>query len=423
MSLNYALIEQSFSALSLEDDGQRRIYLDNPAGTQVPESVIAAVTGCLRTANANVGGPFASSVAVSEIVAAAHDAMADLLGASTPEEIVFGANMTTLTFHISRSLGRQLRPGDEIIVSEMDHDANVTPWVLLARDLGLVIREIPLDKGTFKLDYDRFESLLNDRTRLVCVGHASNLLGTINEIPRIAAAAHQHGALVFVDAVHSAPHLPIDVQALDCDFLVCSPYKFFGPHQGVLWGRRSLLQSLDAYKLVPATDALPGRFETGTQNHEAMAGVTAAVDYLAGLGDGTGSVAGPRRERLRISLELIRDYEDQLCRELLERLEKIKGLTVQGIGTAGDLSQRVPTVSFTLRGRHPDNIAEALARHNIFAWSGHSYAVRPCQALGLLESGGVLRVGLVHYNTSADIDALIKVLVPIAAAQPGRLSA
>lgn len=419
MSLNSTIIQKAFPSLTLADNGQRRVYLDNPAGTQVPQVVIDAISDCLRNANANVGGPFVSSVASTSIVDAAHQAMADLLGAGSAKEIVFGANMTSLTFQISRCLGRQLKPGDEIIVSEMDHDANVTPWVLLARDLGLVIKKIPLDTTTFKLDYEQFEKLLSARTRLVCVGHASNLLGTINDIPRIVTAAHKHNALVFVDAVHSVPHMTIDVQALGCDFLACSPYKFFGPHQGVIWGRESLLESIDAYKLVPVGDSLPGRFETGTQNHEAMAGVTAAVDYLAGLGGSTGT----RRQRLIGSLELIHDYEQTLCIELLKRLAKIENLVIQGIHAANEMNLRAPTVSFTMAGVHPDAIAQTLAENNIFAWSGHSYAVQPCGALGLLDTGGVLRVGLVHYNTSADIDALIGVLQQIATQERDQLSA
>ncbi|MDH3589603.1 MAG: cysteine desulfurase-like protein, partial [Gammaproteobacteria bacterium] len=390
-------------------------YLDNPAGTQVPLTVIDAISDCLRYANANVGGPFASSIAADAVVAAAHDSMADLLNAN-PEEIVFGANMTTLTFQISRAIGRQLEAGDEIIVSQLDHDANVTPWTLLARDLGLVIKKIHLDTETYRLDYEHFFSLLSERTRLVCVGHASNLLGTINDINQISTAAREHGALVFVDAVHSVPHIPVDVKTLGCDLLVCSPYKFFGPHQGVLWGRRTVLDSLDAYKLRPAPDSLPGRFETGTQNHEAMAGVTAAVDYLASLDGGQES----RRRRLRASLELIHEYETQLCGVLLERLEAIPGLTVHGITKRNDLKCRVPTVSFTLQGVHPATIAKRLAKYNIFAWSGHSYAVEPCQALGLLDSGGVLRVGLVHYNDVDDINELIVVLDQLAAEQQPR---
>ncbi|MBT8130773.1 MAG: cysteine desulfurase-like protein [Gammaproteobacteria bacterium] len=419
MSLDHSAIKDQFPALALQDNGQRRIYLDNPAGTQVPESVVRAIASCLRNANANIGGHFTSSVAATAIVEDAHEAMADLLNARSAAEIIFGPNMTTLTLQISRALGRTFKPGDEIIVTEMDHDANVTPWVLLARDHGLTIRKIPLDTTSYKLDYEQYENMLSDRTRLVCVGHASNLLGTINDIRRITERAHHYGALVFVDAVHSVPHIPVDVTLLGCDLLACSPYKFFGPHQGVLWGRQDLLESLEPYKLVPVPDSVPGCFETGTQNHEAMAGVTAAVDYLASLTDRDGA----RRDRLRTSLELIRDYEHQLCQALIQGLNQIEGLKIHGISATNELLNRVPTVSFTLRHIDPESIAGILSEHNIFAWSGHSYAVEPCKAMGVLQTGGVLRVGLVHYNTTDDIEALLEVLRPIAAQKQDWLSA
>ncbi|MBT8143102.1 MAG: cysteine desulfurase-like protein [Gammaproteobacteria bacterium] len=409
MSLDPVAIRQQFPALSLSDDGQPRIYFDNPAGTQVPGSVADAMRDCLLHANANLGGPFPSSVAAGRIVDQAHAAMADLLNANSSDEIIFGANMTTLTFQMSRALGQKLSAGDEIIVTELDHDANVSPWLLLARDLGLTVHKIRLDTETFRLDLDHYASLLNDNTRLVCVGHASNLLGTLNDIPRIVEQAHAHDALVFVDAVHSVPHMPVDVQALGCDLLACSPYKFFGPHQGVLWGRHQLLQSIEAYRLRPAPAGVPGRFETGTQSHESMAGTTAAVDYIASLA----SSGDSRRSRLRQALTEIREYEMQLCRQLLDGLEQIPGLQVYGI-TGDNLDQRAPTVSFRIGGVAPDDIANALAERNIFAWAGHSYAVEPCRALGILDSGGVLRVGIVHYNDSADVQYLLDALGDIA---------
>ena len=404
MTLDVESIRRQFPALALADDGQRRVYFDNPAGTQVPQSVIDAMSDCMLHANANLGGPFVSSRAADAVVDDAHAAMADLLNAREPAEIVFGANMTTLTFQFSRALGQTLEPGDEIVVTELDHDANVTPWTLLARDRGLTVKKIRLDTGTYRLDLEQFERLLGERTRLVCVGHASNLLGTINDIGKIVSLAHAHDALVYVDAVHSVPHMNVDVQSLGADLLVCSPYKFFGPHQGVLWGRRELLESLQAYKLRPAPDSLPGRFETGTQSHECMAGVTAAVDYLASLG----AAGGTRRARLRDALDRVRDYETLLCRELVDGLEAIPGLRIYGI--TDDFDARSPTVSFRLDDVRPARIASQLAERNIFAWSGHSYAVEPCTALGLMERGGVLRVGLVHYNDSADIAALLEAL-------------
>lgn len=410
MHFDLDAVRAQFPALSLEDAGRRRIYFDNPAGTQVPRSVVDAMSACLLEANANLGGPFVSSRAAGEVVDGAHRAMADLLNADDASEIVFGANMTTLTLYFSRVLGRRLQAGDEIVVTELDHDANVTPWTLLARDLGLVVRKIPLDKETFRLDLGRLDELINARTALVCVGHASNLLGTINDVATIAAVAHAHGALVFVDAVHSVPHLPVDVRQLGCDLLACSPYKFFGPHQGVLWGRRALLEELEPYKLRPAPEQLPGRYETGTQNHEAMAGVTAAVDYLASLAP---AQEADRRNALVAALNHIRAYETALCEELLEGLQTVPGLRIYGITGASEA--RAPTVSFRIEGVAPQTIANELARRNIFAWSGHSYAVEPCAALGLLDDGGVLRVGIVHYNGRDDVAALLEALAGIAA--------
>lgn len=408
MQLDLDPVRAQFPALALSDHGRRRIYFDNPAGTQVPRRVVEAMNDCLYRANANLGGPFASSRAAGAIVDGAHQAMADLLHAADPAEIVFGANMTTLTLYFSRVLGRELRPGDEIVVTELDHDANVTPWVLLARDLGLRVRKLPLDTSSYRLDLGALDEIVTPCTRLVCVGHASNLLGTINDVSHIAAAAHRHGALVFVDAVHSVPHLPVDVQALGCDLLACSPYKFFGPHAGVVWGRRELLERLDAYKLRPAPDSLPGRYETGTQSHEAMAGVTAAVDYLASLAP----AAPSRRARLADALARIQEYESELCRVLLDGLAAVPGLVIYGI--TDELSARAPTVAFRMAGHAPAAVVAALAARNIFAWDGHSYAVEPCAALGLLDRGGVVRVGIVHYNTREDIEALLAALHDLA---------
>lgn len=409
MQFDLQAVRAQFPALTLEDQGRRRIYFDNPAGTQVPRSVVDAMSACLLEANANLGGPFASSQAAGAVVDDAHAAMADLLNANDASEIVFGANMTTLTLYFSRVLGRELQPGDEIVVTELDHDANVTPWTLLARDLGLVVRKIPLDTERYRLNLDRLDEIVNARTKLVCVGHASNLLGTINDVRTIAAAAHAQGALVFVDAVHSVPHLPVDVQSLDCDLLACSPYKFFGPHQGVVWGRAELLQRLEPYKLRPAADEIPGRYETGTQSHEAMAGVTAAVDYLASLAP----VRIPsRRAALRAALEHIHGYEAALCGQLLTGLQAIPGLRIYGLTDAGD--DRAPTIALRIDGVAPQLIATELGRRNIFAWAGHSYAIEPCSALGLLASGGVLRVGLVHYNGRDDVEALLGALSEIA---------
>ena len=409
MSFNLDAVRAQFPALALTDNGRRRIYFDGPAGTQVPQSVADAMSRCLLEANANVGGKFATSNLADAIVQGARAAMADLLNAPSPEEIVFGQNMTTLTFHVSRSLGRLFEPGDEIIVTRMDHDANVWPWVMLARDLGLEIRYLDFDTETYEFDLDELDAILSERTRLVCFGAASNLTGTINDVQSVCARARSAGALTYVDAVQSVPHIPTDVQDLGCDFLVCSSYKFFGPHQGVLWGRRDLLERLEPYKLRPAPERIPGRFETGTQSHESFAGITAAVDYLAWMGETMAGATG-RPAALRAAMSLIFDYEKTLAAHLLEGLAAIDGVTVRGIAAHDALDRRAPTVSFTHDRIAPGLIAQALIDENIFVWSGHNYAVELAGALGLLDSGGVLRVGPVHYNSVDEIDELLDVL-------------
>ena len=402
-------VRAQFPALGITDNGKRRIYFDNPAGTQVPQSVADAMSRCLLEANANGGGYFRSSQDADAIVAAAREAMADFLGAASPDEIVFGQNMTTITLHVSRSLGRLFKPGDEIIVSRMDHDANVWPWALLARDLGLELRWLPFNTETFEFDLEVLDELLSDRTRLVCVGGASNLTGTINDVATICAKAKAAGALTYIDAVQSAPHVGTDVQAIDCDFLVCSPYKFFGPHQGVLYGREAVLARLEPYKVRPAPGRYPGSFETGTQSHEGFAGITAAIEYFAWLGETMADVSG-RQAALRAAMEMLFAYEKTLAAQLVGGLQALDGVTVQGITDESAFDRRVPTVSFTHERVAPDTIARALADGNIFVWNGHNYAVEVADSLGLLESGGVVRVGPVHYNSTAEIDELLAAL-------------
>jgi cysteine desulfurase family protein (TIGR01976 family) len=416
MSFDLDAVRAQFPALALTDNGKRRIYFDNPAGTQVPQTVIDAMSRCLLEANANVGGKFETSNRADAVVAGARAAMADLLNAPSPEEIVFGQNMTTLTFHVSRSLGKLFAAGDEIIVTRMDHDANVWPWVMLARDLGLEIRYLPFDTQTYEFDLDELDALLSARTRLVCFGGASNLTGTINDVQSICAKARAAGALTYVDGVQSVPHIPTDVQAIGCDFLVCSSYKFFGPHQGILWGRRDLLERLEPYKLRPAPGRVPECFETGTQSHEGFAGITAAVDYLAWIGETMAGVTVGRPAALRAAMSLVFEYEKTLGAQLLEGLASIDGITVRGITAHDALDRRVPTVSFTHDRLAPGRIAQALIDENIFVWSGHNYAVELAGALGLLDSGGVLRVGPMHYNSVEEIEALLEVLrqLPVA---------
>ncbi|MEX1266382.1 MAG: cysteine desulfurase-like protein, partial [Woeseia sp.] len=284
MTYDIDAICNQFPALALKDGNTTRVYFDNPAGTQVPQIVVDRMTECLVEANANLGGFFATSQRADRIVDEAHAAMADFLNASSPDEIIFGQNMTTITLHVSRSLGRLFSAGDEIILSRMDHDANISPWLLLAEDLGLKVRWLPFNVETFEFDLSALDELLNERTRLVCVGGASNLTGTINDIKTICSKARAAEAWTYIDAVQLAPHVAIDVQDLGCDFLACSPYKFFGPHQGVLWGRKERLEALHPYKVRPAPESLPDCFETGTQSHEGMAGTGAAVDYFAWIG-------------------------------------------------------------------------------------------------------------------------------------------
>ena len=405
-------VRAQFPALAITDNGRRRIYFDNPAGTQVPATVAKAMSDCLLTSSANLGGDFPTSHAADAIVASARDAMADLLNAPSGDEIVFGQNMTTITLHLSRSIGRLFRPGDEIILSRMDHDANVWPWVLLARDLELEIKWLPFEASTFEFDLTVLDDLLTDRTRLVCVGGASNLTGTLNDVTEICAKARAAGALTFIDAVQSVPHVRTDVQAIGCDFLVCSPYKFFGPHQGVLWARRDVLERLEPYKVRPASSNIPWCFETGTQSHEGFAGITAAIDYFAWIGESMAGASG-RPQALRAAMEMLFDYEKALAGHLIAGLEDIDDVTVQGITSQDAMDRRVPTVSFTHRTVTPEVIAASLAKENIFVWHGHNYAIEVAKTLGIFESGGAVRVGPVHYNSTVEIDELLAALGPI----------
>ncbi|NOX68058.1 MAG: cysteine desulfurase-like protein [Gammaproteobacteria bacterium] len=417
--MNYDLdaIRSRFPSLSIEDDGASRIYFDNPAGTQVARSVVDSMSACLIEANANLGGGFATSDRADAVVEYAHQAMADFLNATSADEIIFGQNMTTLTLHISRSIGRMLKPGDEIVLSCMDHDANIAPWQLLARDLDLVIKWLPFNTESFEFDLKELDKLLSEKTRLVCVGAASNLTGTINDVKTICTMAKAAGAWSYIDAVQLAPHVSIDVQDLDCDFLACSAYKFFGPHQGILWGRREILESLQPYKVRPATNELPGCFETGTQSHEGMAGTAAAVDYFAWVGENFAqdyhrnypNFQG-RRKNAHAALDYLFAYESELATYLIKGLHALPGVVIQGITADDAIDRRVPTVSFTADGASSENIAGMLAKQNIFVWSGHNYAIEVAKALGLYESGGVVRVGPVHYNSTAEIDYLLTAL-------------
>ena len=394
-----------FPALSLADDGRTRVYLDNPAGTQVPRQVIDRTVDCLVRKNANLGGYFRTTVDAGDLVDLAHQACADFYNAASPSEIVFGQNMTTLTLHMSRCLGRSFRRGDEIVLSRMDHDANVSPWLLLAEDLGLVVRWMDFDPDTYEFPDDALTKVLSERTRLLAMGMASNCTGTVNDAKRFAAEAKTAGAIVYLDAVQYAPHLAIDVQDLGADVVVSSAYKWFGPHQGILWGREELLKQTFAYKLRPAGDELPHKFETGTLSHEGMAGTLGAIEYIEQFGTGA-----TRAERIAAAWAAMARYEQALTQRLIDGLKGFKGLTIRGITSANAMHRRVPTVSFTLEGHHPQALAQGFAKDNIFVWSGHNYAIEPVTRMGLMDKGGVLRVGLAHYNTEAEVDALLSSL-------------
>ena len=420
------VVRSQFPALAREHSGRPFVYLDGPGGTQVPRRTIEAMTAYLELSNANHEGAFATSEESDAMLSEVHTAAADYIGAADPAEIVFGQNMTTLTFAMSRAIGRTLKPGEEIVVTRLDHDANVAPWLALEEERGIRARWVEIRQDDCTLDLESLERTLGPRTRLVAVGLASNAVGTLNPIPRIVEMAHSVGALTFVDAVHAAPHLAVDVAALGTDFLVCSPYKFFGPHLGMLYGRRELLESLAAYKVRPAANVPPGKWETGTPAGESLAGLLATFGYLewlgetfgaAGASDGRGATAasgGGRRERLRSAMAVVGATERVLARRALTALSAVPGLRLRGIVDANRMAERVPTFAFTLDGHSPREIATELGRLGIAVWDGDYYAYELVKSLGLAESGGMVRVGFVHYNTAAEIDRLIEALGGIA---------
>ena len=392
-----ASLRSQFPALEKKVDGKDAIFFDGPAGTQVPAQVIDAIAHYLTHHNANHGGAFATSIESDRLLDQAHQAAADLVGADEADTIAFGANMTSLTFALSRAVSQSWQAGDEIVLSGLEHDANFSPWVLAARDRDVTVRIIDIDPNDCTLCVEQYTQAINDRTRLVAVGCASNAVGTVNPVREICQWAREAGALSFLDAVHYAPHDLIDVQDWGCDFLVCSAYKFFGPHVGMLYGRRELLESMQPYKLRPAPDELPGRWMTGTQNHECIAGTMAAIDYLADIGSSAHPSAS-RRDRLRTAFEEIRAYERSLLERLLDGLEQVPGIKVWGITDRGQLGRRLPTVSVTHESIPPRRLAESLAVEGIFVWDGNYYALPLTERLGV-EPEGMVRIGLVHYNT------------------------
>ena len=410
MSLSAKEIDElraCFPALSKVVHGKVAAYFDGPAGTQVPQVVIDAIGDYLSRCNANHDGVFATSIESDELLDSSHQAAADFLGASDPDAVSFGANMTTLTFALSRALARTWNEGDEIVLSGLEHDANYSPWVLAAKDAGVKVHTIDVDSTDCTLVLDQYADAINDRTRLVAVGCASNAVGTLNPVQQICSWAKEAGALSFLDAVHYAPHDLIDVATWGCDFLICSAYKFFGPHVGIMYGRRDLLEAMRPYKLRPSPNDLPGRWMTGTQNHECIAGVRAAIDYIASIGEQP--EASTRRQRLVAAFNRIREYERGLLIQLLEGLAKIDGVKIWGINDPDRLDERLPTVAITHERYKSKELAKAMADEAIFAWHGNYYALPLTERIGV-EPDGMLRIGIVHYNTPGEVDRLLTAL-------------
>ena len=398
-------VRRQFPSLALKVDGEPVVYLDNPAGTQVPQRVIDRAAEYWRTMNANQGSTFATSQRSDALIAEVREAAATFLNAASADEIVFGPNMTTLTFAVSRAIGRELQPGDEIVVTRLEHDGNVSPWLAL-QERGVTVRFVDIKVPQCTIDMSDLERQLNSHTRLVAMTHASNAVGTIPDLAAVSRAAHAVGAWLWVDAVHYGPHGPIDVRAIDCDFLVCSSYKFYGPHQGVLYGRRELLERLRPYKVRPAGDTGPSRWETGTQNHECLAGMLGAFEYLADLGGSERMV----RPALEAAMDRIQAHERALAARLIDGLQQIEGVQIYGITDAEQLDRRAPTVSLTWSPRRPEDLARWLGSHNVFTTHSDHYATELMNRLGLVEQGGTLRIGVAHYNTASEVDLVLELL-------------
>lgn len=410
-------VRERFPALSQEMNGNPVVFLDGPGGTQTPRSVIDAIADYLMTSNANLHGAFATSQRTDALVAKAREVIADFLGCDH-DEIVFGANMTTLTLAMSRAIGRELHPGDEIVVTSLDHDANVAPWLALEAR-GVLLRKVDINTDDCTLDMVNLEQQITERTKLIAIGYAANAVGTINNIAKIVQLAHAVGAWVFVDAVHYAPHGSINVRTLDCDFLACSAYKFFGPHIGILYGKREHLARLIPDKVRPAPDEVPSRWETGTQNHEGLAGLVATIDYLVELGHRVSPSIANRREALVAAMEAIQRYELTLSRELIPKLMQIPGITIYGITAPESFRLRTPTVGMRMARYTPYQLSKALGERGIFTWNGNFYALNLTQRLGIESTGGLLRIGLVHYNTVEEVHHLLHTLHELASHPSG----
>ena len=434
VKLDLAWVRSQFPSLERVVNRQPAAFLDGPGGTQVTQLVIDAISHYLKASNANTHGQFAASRETDAVIDGARSAMADFFG-SDPDEIVFGPNMTSLTFAISRSIGRDLSPGDEILLTHLDHSANVSPWQAL-EERGVKIQFVDIRENDCTLDLDDLARKLSSRTKVVAVGYASNAVGTINDIKTIIRMAHEAGAMAYIDAVHYAPHGLIDVGHLDCDFLVCSTYKFFGPHMGVLYGKREHLNRLHPYKVRPNTDAAPGCWEMGTLNHECIAGITACVDYLAELGRRTTHHKAPdahirgeelrsptsrteptedvrrttRRDRLRSAYSAIQLHERELSLRMLRGLAEIPRLRLYGIADPTRVVSRCPTFAVRIEACHPTEMARKLGDRGIFTWDGNYYALNLTERLRVEQEGGFLRIGFVHYNTEEEVDRVLEAL-------------
>jgi len=418
MSLNLDLIRQQFPSLN-----RPAAFFDNPGGTQIAKQSLDRINKYLLENNANHEGAFETSRKSDETLHEAHAAMADFLNAKRPEEIVFGNNMTTLSLYMSRTLARDLNAGDEIVVTRLDHDANISPWMLVAEDKGCKLTWVDFDVEDGTLKVDEFAKAMQRKPKIAAFGYASNALGTINPVRKLTKMAKDAGALTYIDAVQYAPHGPIDVQDLGCDFLVCSSYKFFGPHAGALYGRYDLLNELKPYKVRPASNELPYKFETGTQNHEGIAGVLGALEYFEWIGKQFGGDQAEawkeagfsgRRLTFKQAMSALRAYEFELSRALIETIQSVKGTRIYGLTDMKRLDERVSTVSFTLEGKHPHEVAEQLGNAGFYVWDGHYYALAVVERLGLLESGGMVRVGAAHYNTLDEVARFGEALKKIA---------
>jgi cysteine desulfurase family protein (TIGR01976 family) len=394
-------VREQFPALERTHNGRRAVYFDGPGGSQVAKSAIDAVSGYMNRGGANLHGPFPTSVETEEILRDTRQAMADFLGAG-PDEVAFGANMTTLTFAVSRALARTWDRNSEVVVTELDHRANVDPWLLAAAERGAAVRWVRVNPETLTLEADDIERAINDRTRLVAVGLASNAVGTVNDVAAIAKRAHGAGALVAVDAVHAAPHIPVDRDAIGADVLTCSAYKFFGPHVGVTAVRRGLLETLDVYKVEPAPDYIPDRLETGTQNHEGIAGAKGAIDFISSLGHGTSL-----QDKLVSGMRAIEEYEADLAERFRAALHEIPEVKLYA---APDGVLKTPTLAFRVEGHTPREVTEHLAQEGFFVADGHFYASTLARKLGIHDKGGWIRAGLAPYNTEEEVEGFIESL-------------